>query len=306
MTSLVVRIFEKSFRRLTLEDEAWVQKLCEEDGGNGGHINYISMFLCQDMYDDSFRKLAGCLIKKPYAVDKKLYCQCPIGTSENRKKAYGKLMKIYSKSYSEIVFFAGSDKNYEEMKDLFGDRITYVENSRENQNYVLDTAEQINLQGSKFADRRNKLRRFNKLNNWQYEEITKANIDECLNINAEWYGRHAKGETVVGEQKALITAFENYDKLNFHGGLIRIDGKTAGFCIGTPFNKDIYVCLFMKTDTEYRDSSIVLLHEFMQQNCVEYQYTNYSEDLGVPGLRKFKTMLHPAFMTPFYNVTINL
>lgn len=299
-------LFEFPFRKLTTSDQKWVEKACQSDAGIAGHVHFISMLLCQEMYSyDSFRKCWGCILKKPWEDRGRLYCQYPIGLPENRRKAVETIVKTYSAQYSEIVFFAASDVNVAELKKLYENKVVCVEDSRNNQNYMLDAQEQIVLEGAQFADRRNKLRRFNKLNNWVYENITKENMEECLEINAHWYDKHEKSSKEIdGEQKALKMAFAYYDQLDLQGGIFRIDGKAAAFCIGCAFNQDIYMCLFMKARREYRDVSIALLHEFMKRNCSEYQYINYSEDLGIPGLRKFKTMLHPKFMTPFYSITL--
>lgn len=302
--ALLIKKFEKSFRKLTMHDREWVEKACTLDGGISGHVHFASMFLCQEMYNDFFREYHGCVIKKPYVNDGKLYCQYPIGLPEERKKAVEEIVKIYSKVYQEIVFFAASDDNLAELQDLYGKRITNIESSRDNQNYMLDVAEQINLEGSQFSDRRNKIRRFKKLNNWTYEEITKENMDECLEINSHWYDGHEKTEETDGEQRALKCAFAYYDQFNYQGGILRIDGKAVAFHIGIPFNQEIYMCLFMKSLREYRDVPIVLLHEFMEKHCAEYHYANYSEDLGVEGLRKFKMNLRPKFFTPYYLITI--
>lgn len=303
--ALAIKQFEKSFRKLKIHDREWVEKLCTLDGGIGGHIHFTTMFLCQEMYNDSFRKFNGCIIKKPSASDGKLYCQYPIGLPEERKKAVEEIVKIYSKVYREIVFFAASEENVTELQDMYGEKVTNVENSRENQNYMLDVDEQIHLEGSLFSSRRNKIRRFEKLNNWSYEEITKVNMGECLEINAHWYEGHEKTEEAVGEQRALKCALAHYDQFNFQGGILRIDGKAVAFHIGSPFNQEIYMCLFMKSLKGYRDVPIAILHEFMKRNCNGYCYINYSEDLGLEGLRLFKMNLRPKFLTPFYFITLS-
>lgn len=302
-----IKRFEGKFRKLTLQDREWVEKACTEDGGIGLHVNFLSMLHSQEMYRyDTFREKMGCVLKRPWIDDGKLFVQYPIGSPENRKKAVKEIEKLYSKVHKEIVFFAASDENLAELQEMYGAKITNVENKRDYQDYMLDAQEQITLEGSQFSSRRNKIKRFEKLNNWSYEEITKDTRDECLAISANWYDGHEQTEEAMGEKRALQFAFDNYDQFNFQGGILRIDGKAVAFHIGAAFNPEIYMCMFMKSLREYRDGPIVLLHEFMKRNCESYRYINYSEDLGLEGLRLFKMNLRPKFFTPFYYITVNL
>lgn len=304
---LRIHMFERPFRKLNMGDRKWVEKACEEDAGIGMHVHFLSMLQSQEMFAfDIFRRKWGCVLKCPWADNGKLFVQYPIGSSINRKKAVKEIEKLYSGGYKEFVFFAASDENLEELRELYGDAIINIEDKREYQDYILDAKEQITLEGPQFSSRRNKIRRFQKLNNWSYEDITRDNMDECLEISSQWYDNHERTQETMGEELALRQAFSLYDAFHFQGGILRVDGKAVAFHIGVPFNKEIYMCEFLKSRREYRDAPIVLLHEFMKRNCEGYRYINYSEDLGIEGLRLFKMNLHPKFMVPCYYVTIKM
>lgn len=305
MDNLRVKLFERPFRKLTLRDKKWVEKICKEDGGIGSHIHFLIMFLVQEKYSfDSFRKINGCIIKRPWADQGKLYCQYPIGLPEHRKKAVEKIVKIYSGQYNEFVFFSASEDNLSELRDLFHNKITMVEDDRDDHEYFLDILEQLSLEGSAFADRRAKLRKFSKQYNWSYEQMTKENLEDCRAVNDSWYDTHEKTAGVDGEQKALKTMFSYFDQLDLQGGLLRVDGEPAAFCLGFPFNKDICVGLYIKGARKYKNATIIMVQEFLERNCAEYQYINVSADLGIPGLREFKLNLHPKFLLPSYSVTV--
>lgn len=311
LNNLRMKIFEHPFRKLTIQDREWVKKACAADGGIAGHIDFLCMLITQELYSfDSFKKWMGCVLKRPWEDDGKLYCKYPIGSPEKRKKAVEKIVKIYSKVYPQIVFFAASDENVAELQDMYGEKVTNIVNIRENQEYMLDVDEQINLEGPEFSSRRNKIRRFDKLNNWTYEEITKDNMHECFEINSNWYEGHERSREREQEQWALQYAFSHYDQFDFQGGILRIDGKAVAFLTGRAFNQDIhqdvYMCWFAKSLKEYRDAPMFLLHEFVKRNCKGYRYINYSEDLGIEGLRAYKMSLRPKFFTSFYYITVNL
>lgn len=292
------------FRQLRLKDAGWVQRISDEDGSISGHIGFASMFLCQYMYNDTFAKYKKCLIKKPGRVGSAFYCQYPIGKAENRKKAAKALYRKYHRGGEPFVFFALTGEEVQEVREVLG-RDVLAEMQRNDQNYILSASEQIELPGSRFADRRNKLKRFDRTYQWTYSDMTKEEILECRKVNQQWYEAHDKNlGNVDGEQAALEYGFQFFDELGFEGGVLRVEGEPVAFCIGTRFNSSIYLMLFQKSKPGFRDASIVLNHEFYQRHCREYEYINYSEDMGVEGLRKFKQMMHPVFLTDFYNVTI--
>ena len=304
-SDLAVRLYERPFRKLTISDHKWVTRICAADRGIAQYINFTSIFLSQAMYNAYLRKFKGCITKKPIIGDDGiLYCQYPIGAPGKRKNALKKIVDIYSVKCDGFAFYAASDENVEEIRQLYGNAITDITNSAENQNYILDADEQISMEGRAFSSRHNKISRFDRTYNWTYEYITKANMDECLAINAKWYGEREKTEEIDGEQLALKIAFEHYDALGLDGGIMRIDGKAVAFGIGIPFNDEIYLDLFRKALNEYRDINTAFMQEFMKRHCRGYKYINDAEDMGIPGLRLFKSKLHPKFMIPFYTVTM--
>ena len=108
--------FEKNFRKLTLRDQRWVERLCWKDDGISGHIHFPTMYLCQDMYGDYFRKYKKCIVKKPYEQEGKLFFQYPIGSRKDRLKAIRQVSKLYGQKYNYMVLFGASEKNVIECK----------------------------------------------------------------------------------------------------------------------------------------------------------------------------------------------
>lgn len=306
INQIKVRIYEKPFRKLTNNDRDWVDALCKEDGGTGAHIHFDQMLLCQEMYPyDSARKLCDCLVKKPWMEHNKLYCQYPIGSPANRKLAVQKIMKMYKSQTREIVFFGLSDATLQELTELYNDQIVDVMNDRDSQEYILDVNEFLKMEGSEYSNLRTKIRRFNRNVAWTFEEITKDNIQGCIDLSEKWYQEHTDDKTAVAEQKATNYMFDHFFELDYKGGLFRIDGTVAAFSVGIPFNDAFFVNLIRKADPSYRDSTMSMVYEFMKVFCSEFQYVNDSCDMGLPGLRKFKELLKPKYMNPFYFVTVS-
>lgn len=301
-----IKKYEKPFRKLTLTDQQWVTELCAADQGVGGHIHFATMMLCQEKYEfDSFRKFYGCLVKRPWIDDGKLYCQYPIGKPECRKEAVQKIVKLYSHKVKSFVFFGVLENTLAELQELYPANDLEVMNDRDTQEYLLDAAEQISLEGSHFSNKRKKISRFHRTYNWTREKITQDNMAECLEINHRWCSGHEDKAVIERQEQEIQAVLKYYDTLGFLGELYRIDGKAVAYFIGFPFNDKVFLNVSSKADNEYRDATAAFLHEFAKQNCSGYLYINDSCDLGVPGLRTFKTNLHPIQMIPSYFVTVS-
>lgn len=303
--NFLMRRFEQPFRKLTISDRAWVDPLCWADGNLSSHVNFPMMYMVQEIYPgDLFRKFCGCVIKKPWIDNGILYCQYPIGRLKNRIRAVKAITRLYAGTYQKVAFWCLSEKNLEEVKSIFGEASVTAETSVDYDNYILDVQEQIHLEGPQYHNRRKKIARFNRAHNWTYEPITKENMDSCLEVNEKWFADHADEKGAETEQIALKVALRELDELKLQGGLFRINGKPAAIYIGTPFNKEVYLSLFMKADNSYPDISLVFTHEFFKRNCQDYRYDNEGCDDGLVGLRKFKTNMHPVLKVPVYDVMI--
>lgn len=301
----LLRQYEHPFRKLTISDKEWVEKLCWEDGNLASNNNFQMMYLVQSVYPgDLFRKFFGCLVKKPWIDGDTLYLPYPIGSQKNRLRAFKTLVRLYAGKGKQIVCWAVSSKNVEEIKSVFGEEAVTATTSEKDDNYILDMQEQIHLEGPQYHNKRKKIARFNRAHNWTYEPITKENMDSCLEVNEKWFADHADEASSIIEQRLLMVALRELDELQLQGGLFRIDGKPAAVYIGAPLNKEVYLSMFMKADNSYKDISYVFTHEFYKLNCRDFRYDNIDSDVGLEGLRKFKTNLHPVFKIPVYDVMI--
>ena len=302
-----IKHFEAPFRKLKLEDRAWVDPIFKKDTNLLPQAHFVEMYLTQAIYEfDTYREYCGCVIKRPWMQGEALQWYYPVGATEDRRRAIENVLKKYAFQCKEVVIHGASTDGLEELKAQFGERITAVEENRDGACYILDLKEQIELPGAEFRNKRKKIVRFNKNYNWTYEPITAENMDCCLEINEKWYAGHVKNQSVREEQTVLRMALEEMEELKLQGGLFRIEGKPAAIYIGMPFNDTVYMSMFMKADNSYQDIALAFTHEFFKLNCQDFVYDNEDCDCGVPGLRDFKTNLHPKFMVPNYDVMVQI
>ena len=306
LKQLALALHERPFRKLTMSDREWVDALCKADGGEGTHVHFLTMLLYQEMYPyDQFRTLSGSLIKRGWMEDGKFFCQYPIGKSADRIKAVQKIIKLYSHQVKKFVFFGLSEETLAELQSIYGQNITEAVNDRDSQEYLLDTQEFLALEGPGYSNLRTKMRRFNRNIPWTYEEINRDNIQECIALCDSWYAEHTDSESALAEQRGTNLLFRHYFDVDYRGGLFRADGKVIAFCVGAKQNDHTFMNILRKADNAYRDATMSLVYEFAKASCSEFSYISDSSDMGIPGLRTFKTLLHPKRMTDFYFVTLD-
>lgn len=301
-----IKKYESQFRKLGLDDKLWVEKACNEDQGYGSDICFFYMLVLQETFEaDKYAKgPGGCIIKFPWGSDGVLHVRYPVGKSENRIQAVKELVELYTPVYEKIEFFGLNEENLAELQGIYGENVVDTRMESSMQCFIYNVKEHIALEGSRYASIRRKLRNFDKQYNWTYEEITKENLQECMEINSSWVDIHEKSQGVELDQNAINRAFELFDEFGFKGGMIRVDGKAVAFNLGFPLHQDCFIGLLAKADNSYQNSSIFMIHEFIKHVCPEYKHFNFTEDAESPGLRKFKMDMQPEFLTSWYYAVV--
>lgn len=301
-------MFHPKYRLLTMDDIDYVKALTLANGNFTSMTWWAEPFLSQYATVEKKPWVAfvdNCLIGKPIMGNDAVWFAYPIGAPDDRRRLIRKIYNHYDRRGISTVFHSTPKAGLEEIQQVFGPDIQAVQR-RDSQIYILSSKEQLAAQGAAFADRRRRLHRFSNTYNWSYVEMTPNNLDECRRVNQEWYdSREDTGEGYVdGEQTTLKHTLDHFEELGMQGGLLYVEDKPVAFCIGVAINDEVYHMPYHKSLLGYRDSMLVLLHEYFVRHCEPYEYINCSVDLGIPGLRQFKMKLRPAFMTDCYEVTI--
>lgn len=62
-----IKHFEAPFRKLKLEDRAWVDPIFKKDTNLLPQAHFVEMYLTQAIYEfDTYREYCGCVIKRPW------------------------------------------------------------------------------------------------------------------------------------------------------------------------------------------------------------------------------------------------
>lgn len=173
---------------------------------------------------------------------------------------------------------------------------------RDNWEYIYKTSDMISLPGKKFRMKKNHLNSFlRQYGDYQYETVTKENLDEVRAGLAEWFEKNGHIEE---EEAAIERCFADWEALSMRGAVIRIYGKIAAFSAGTLLNERIAHIFFEKADPDIRGLYQAINRDFLMHEFAETEFVNREEDLGEPGLRQAKMEYNPDHFAEKYDIVL--
>lgn len=221
----------------------------------------------------------------------------PAGTGDFRETIAE--MAADAASHGDILRIASVTPEMGEMlAQIYPGKFEFHSN-RDLSDYIYNSDDLIRLGGRKYHSKRNHITRFKADGNWSYEEITPANIGECVAMNEQWFRENSddgRDSSLMEEYEAIGEAFRNYEALAFAGGLLRRGGEVVAYTIGEQLCKDTFVVHIEKAFGRVEGAYTVINNEFVSRHCSGFQYINREEDMGDEGLRKAKLSYHPAVL----------
>ncbi|BBF45102.1 hypothetical protein lbkm_3861 [Lachnospiraceae bacterium KM106-2] len=184
----------------------------------------------------------------------------------------------------------------DELKERYPDQFSYSY-QRDNCDYIYEVASLRDLSGKKYHGKKNHVNKFKKTYEFQYEEISKDNIEECRNMKDQWAQlKEESNASFQDELTAVNIALDHFEEFGLVGGAIRIDGEVKAFTFGEKLTDDTFVTHVEKAYDDIHGLYSAINQQFAQNSLQEYTYVNREEDLGVEGLRKAKLSYHPAIL----------
>lgn len=195
-----------------------------------------------------------------------------------------------------------SEDTVEKLRKEYGERFVY-DYDRADSDYIYLVRELITLSGPKLHSKKNNLNKFLKNNEFVYEPINNSNMEECLKMAWLWKECRPFSSDYEEEYEILKTAFANYDKYEFMGGLIRIDGEVVAFSFGEGLCEDTFVTHFEKAFDDIPGLYQAINQQFAANTISEYTYVNREDDLGIEGIRRAKLSYKPVNLLNKYYLT---
>ena len=179
-----------------------------------------------------------------------------------------------------------------------------VVEERDHFDYLHDVKQLIELQGSKYHEKKNRANKFRSSYGYEYIQITPDLIDECLAFEDYWCEVKDCGKYpgLEKERCAILEMLRNFSLLKINGGVIRIDGKIAALTLGEKISRNTFVIHVEKANPDFPGLYQVINQEFLINEAIDCKYVNREQDLGIPGLRKAKMSYNPVKFIKKYTV----
>lgn len=174
---------------------------------------------------------------------------------------------------------------------------------RDNSDYVYRVSDLAALRGRHFSKKRNHIKQCLAHNACEYEEITPGIIPDCLSMQDTWCHERQCDENIslCNENIAIQELYENYEKLDLLGGVVRVNGQIMAYAIGEKLNENTAVWHFEKAMPTVPGLGQLINQWFSKYSLQAFEYVNREQDLGISGLRQAKESYYPHHMVDKYN-----
>ncbi len=118
-----------------------------------------------------------------------------------------------------------------------------IEEDRGCADYVYLTRDLIELKGRKYDGKRNLVKQFKNNYKFEYAEMTREIIPECLAFQEKWCEAHGciQNHSLRRENIAARELLNNFERLDVFGAVIKIDGKIQAFTAAGELNTETAV-----------------------------------------------------------------
>lgn len=266
------------FRDITIDDKSIFQDvkyMCSD---------YIFSYLI--MYKETYNHKI-CIDDKSIVIMSGKEKPCfymPLGDTEHGIK---KVQEYCLKEGIEPVF----TKIVEDNMEIFRSLDYELEEDRDSFDYIYLNTKLENYKGKEFRNQRNNTYNFLKTSNPEYIDNIYDHIDECRDFTF----LHFKDSEILKPTLAMLDNLEHFD---CEGGIVRNDGNIEAFCIYEKVSDDTVVSHVELTNNSIRGAHAYMIKEMSSR--IEEPYINKEDDMGLPGLRRFKSTYNPSHLIKKY------
>lgn len=288
------------FKDITLADKEVIRSYTMCGYWQSCDLSFANLCSWWFLYRTQYAVKDGFLLFRFYTGAEQAYLM-PVGTGD-----VGPVLEALLEDALQMgIPFRMLGVSYEmrtQMEEAMPGKFIFEEN-RDYYDYIYLREHLATLTGKKYQAKRNFLNKFRKeYPHYEYKELTKEQVPECLRLADEWRkANDGEGDKALEAEKCSMTyALEHMEELDIQGGILMVDGKVVAFTYGTPINQDTWNVCVEKADTNYEGAYAMINYEYTNRIDEKYAYINREEDLGLPGLRKAKLSYQPYLLLEKY------
>lgn len=291
------------FKRPQLEDKdiitskfhAYCSRSCER--------TFVNVFLWARYYQVEFAMVADTVVFKLEQYG--LAFSYPVGAIESVKIAIEKLKEYSEAKGQPFQLYNVTEDMFSQIEEWYPEEYI-IEYNRDMADYVYECEKLTTLAGKKLHGKRNHINKFKATyENWVYETLTEANLEECFQMALKWreVNECDGDEDKINEMAVTMNSLRLFKELELQGGILRVNGEIVAFTLGEKLCGDTFVVHIEKAFADIQGAYPMINQQFVAHECQAYRYINREEDTGSEGLRKAKLSYRPAFLVEKGTVT---
>lgn len=299
----MIRIFSK-LKKLELDDRHVLSQFTKQFPPYND-FEFLSLWLYNIENKNSFYSLNNNLVIKIQDFITGDFFYSFLGTNKVKKTITTLLAKSKEENLGNQLRLIPEInlQSSPELRDYFS-----IKEDTDSFDYILSVDEIANLKGNKYRSKRNLVNKFIQQYRTHYikaldfhKEKTKQDIIELF---FRWGQKKGKGRK---ETQIELTAIKKLiDFANMHNVLglgVYFESKLIGFVSYHIAHNNYALLSFEKGDTSYKGIYEYLHHQAAKHlKILGAKYINYEQDLGIPGLKKAKTLWRPIFFLKKYTI----
>lgn len=312
-----------SFREITLEDKSLFDSYLRKYPLRISELNFTNLFMWRHYYKYRFDVIEELLCIVVTGGSGAPYAFFPVGVFSGAAMNNRGLKGVASGSAINRIILKLKDYfDSNGWKLLFGrvphNKLEYFQQGRQfkanvaldrgNSDYVYLSSDLISLEGKRFDGKRNHINKFKRMYEYEYLPLTEDLIRDCMIVEDKWCAARRCQEYLglLNEKQAIMEALSNFGKLDYTGGVIKVDGMVEAFTIGEKTSDDMAVIHIEKADVSIEGLYTVINQQFCENAWPDITYINREQDLGEPGIRKAKESYNPVMMIDKYTVELRV
>ena len=286
--------FYPEFQLLEKEHKTLIDGLFTKFSPLISEFTFTNLYCWRNIYKISITTLNGfVLLSSGNGKEKRFFM--PLGEGDTKslmEEILSKENSIFFRLPEDIVTYFLDDNRF------------FPELDRDNCDYLFNTQDLISLQGKKYDGKRNLIKKFKSTYKYEYVKLDASNIKECLEFEDKWCSvKDCDGvEGLNDERQAIREMMNNCLVFTLIAGAIKVEGKTCALAIGERLNTNTLVLHVLKADPNMPGLYQVITNEFIVHEGGSFEYVNFEQDLGVPGLRKAKLSYNPVKLINKYTL----
>ncbi len=295
-----------TFESPQFEDRQWVQPLLAAEASPACEYNFANIYLWSRAYPQKIARLGDRLLVQIQGALGLCYLY-PAGSGP-LSSAVDTLANHAAANGVPLTLVCVTEDQRAALEAACPGRFAFEED-RGGFDYLYDVNRLADLPGKKLHAKRNHIRRFDEqFPDWLLEDITPANVPECVELERQWAAIRQEesgedGSTVSEETIALIEALYHMDKLGLEGALIRADGSPVAFSLGGFITPEVFDVNFEKSFGDIQGAYPAINRELarlIRSRHPQVTWFNREDDMGLEGLRKAKLSYYPDILLTKY------